>query len=91
MIASHSHLFRGARLRSEDLPSDIPPDGHLEVTVKFSDGSSAEATYSAAPTGPLLAVNAYETSAGTVLENKAWLLDYAEEDQLKVLGQAPTS
>lgn len=89
MTTSHSHLFRGARLTSEAFPTDLTQESALELLVKFSDGSAAWARYSVMRTGPLLAVSSYQTSAGTVLDDKTWLLDYLDENQFKVLGQAP--
>lgn len=89
MTASHSHLYRGARLIAEGLPADLRPSSQLEVLVKFADGAAAEATYSITSVGPQLVVEAYETAAGTRLDRKTWLLDHIAPDRVKVLGPAP--
>jgi hypothetical protein len=73
--AAHSHLFPGARLILDNIePAQFAASGD-RMLVSFQDGSSALAELLFEPSGELsLAVEPYETAAGTSLPKKIWRL-----------------
>ncbi|MBK7820573.1 MAG: hypothetical protein IPJ61_05745 [Tessaracoccus sp.] len=71
LFVSHTHLFRGARLRGE--PADVVAP--TPVQVVFSDGAEVDALLEPWEGDRfLLSVAPYTTSAGTALDAKTWLL-----------------
>ncbi|WP_102158234.1 hypothetical protein [Zhihengliuella halotolerans] len=90
--ASHSHLFRGARLRA---PGAAPFADPADVRVVFSDFSDAGAELRRAEGTPawILSVAAYRTAAGTEIPASAWELELmapgAGAPEFKVLARRP--
>ncbi|MFE2376823.1 hypothetical protein [Streptomyces sp. NPDC059398] len=77
-VCGHTHLFPGARCRIQGLPD---PGGFaagpvpLDLVLRFSDGVTTEAELRTGdPAGPVLAVPAYTTGAGTIVGGRAWLV-----------------
>ncbi|MBB5940339.1 hypothetical protein [Streptomyces zagrosensis] len=77
-VCGHTHLFPGARCRLQGLPdprafaADPWPIG---VDLRFSDVVGAEAELRTDDlAGPVLAVPAYTTGAGTKIEGRTWLV-----------------
>lgn len=73
LTASHSHLFRGARLSLDRSRVDLPLEP-CAVRVAFSDGVEVPAELLATAGGDalLLSVPSYRTSAGNTLEAALW-------------------
>ena len=72
LTASHSHLFRGARLSVERSSVGLPLQP-CAVRVAFSDGVEVPAELLAAGDDALLlSVPSYRTSAGTTLDAALW-------------------
>lgn len=77
-VCDHTHLFPGARCRVRGLPdpgafaADPSP---AELVLRFSDDVVTEAEVRTAdPAGPVLAVPAYTTGAGTTVDGRTWLI-----------------
>lgn len=72
LTASHSHLFRGARLSVERSSVGLPLQP-CAVRVAFSDGVEVPADLLAgADDARLLSVPGYRTSAGNTLDAALW-------------------
>ena len=73
--ATHSHLFPGTRLVLDNMePARFAALGD-RLLVSFQDGSSALAELLVEPSGEFsLAVEPYETAAGTPIPKKIWRL-----------------
>ena len=71
LTASHSHLFRGARVGIERSSVRLPL-GPAPVRVGFSDGVEVSAELLAHGDTLLLAMPSYRTSAGTVVDAALW-------------------
>lgn len=81
--ASHSHLFRGARLHHDD---DLQlSDAPQEILVIFSDGAEAEASIRTEDDHVLIGVEPYATEAGTTLDAKSWIAVDDGGDRLRVV------
>ncbi|MGW5733208.1 MULTISPECIES: hypothetical protein [Streptomyces] len=77
-VCGHTHLFPGARCRVQGLPdargfaADPWP---IEVALRLSDDVVTEAKVGTeGPRGPVLAVMSYTTGAGTLIDNRTWLI-----------------
>ena len=89
LFASHTHLFRGARLRGD--PADVV--AATPVQVAFSDGTEVDALLEPWEGDRfLLSVASYATSAGTALDVKTWLLkpDAGDEWEFAVADRLDT-
>lgn len=69
--ASHSHLFRGAKLHSDE---ELGLADGREVLVEFSDGAIANAGLDTTGDGYLLDVDSYTTIAGTEIATAKWMV-----------------
>ena len=73
---AHTHLFPGARCRVQGLPDARAFAAHprpIEVDLRFSDGAGADAELRTdGESGPVLAVPAYTTRAGTAIGPRSW-------------------
>ncbi|MCT9869530.1 hypothetical protein [Paenarthrobacter aurescens] len=70
--ASHTHLFPGAVL--------VIAGAGPSLVVTFRDGASAAAEIVDDGGKPALVVEAYTTSAGTVIPRKMWLVSAVETE-----------
>ncbi|MEV0275691.1 hypothetical protein AB0I22_04805 [Streptomyces sp. NPDC050610] len=77
-LCGHTHLFPDARCRLQGLPD---PQGFaaapwpIGVDLRFSDAVGADAELRTDdPAGPLLAVPAYTTGAGTEIGQRTWII-----------------
>ncbi|OFI37126.1 hypothetical protein BIU82_08450 [Arthrobacter sp. SW1] len=72
-FASHSHLFRGARVRV-DMSGFTGALEPLGLRLHFADGSltTAELLLAASDRGAALDVARYRTASGTVIPEKTW-------------------
>ncbi|MEV1008213.1 hypothetical protein [Streptomyces sp. NPDC049881] len=69
-VCAHTHLFNGARVRVQGLAD---PGRATGLTLRFSDGATADAELLVAGTGDAsLAVGEYVTRAGTTLSRRVW-------------------
>ncbi|MGW7314501.1 hypothetical protein [Streptomyces sp. NPDC054865] len=75
-VCGHTHLFPGARCRIQGL---VDPHAFaagpwpIEVELRFSDDVVTEAELRTGdPAGPVLAVPAYTTGAGTAVAGRTW-------------------
>ncbi|MFK0003592.1 hypothetical protein [Paenarthrobacter sp. NPDC090522] len=93
-VASHTHLFPGAVLRT-DLQS-LRETSRLAIV--FSDGSLSHAEIVSTTSGSraeiALAVDSYRTAAGAIIPQKLWsideqLTDKEEEGILRVSAALP--
>ncbi|RZU63370.1 hypothetical protein [Zhihengliuella halotolerans] len=90
--ASHSHLFRGARLRAPGTAHFADP---ADVRVVFADFSDAGAELRRAEGTPawMLSVESYRTAAGTEIPARVWELELmapgAGAPEFKVLTRRP--
>ena len=66
LTASHSHLFRGARLSGATAPGPC--------ALAFVDGTRCMAELGAGPEGPVLSVPGHRTGAGTDIAAARWQL-----------------
>ncbi|MFF5567960.1 hypothetical protein ACFY7Z_26350 [Streptomyces sp. NPDC012623] len=77
-VCGHTHLFPGARCRLQGLPDPhaFPADPWpIDLDLRFSDDVVAEAKLRTEdPVGPVLAVPAYTTGAGTAVGGRTWLI-----------------
>lgn len=88
--ASHSHLFRGARL-SADVTAETSWSRPAGLRIVFSDGSEANAELLRSDTGELAVdVDGYRTEAGAVIDGRAWratALDDSAGSVLRIDGR----
>lgn len=70
--ASHTHLFPGSVL--------LIRGAGAELAITFPDGASTAAEIVDDGGKPALVVEAYATSAGTVIPRKMWLLSAVEAE-----------
>lgn len=97
-VCGHTHLFPGARCRVQGLPDPHAFAGApapIEVDLRFSDAVIAEARLSTEhPAGPVLAVPAYTTGAGTSIGGRTWvvraLTPIGDEVELTIGGASRT-
>lgn len=96
--ASHTHLFRGARLRAPGEPADpghaAPFSTTTDVRVVFSDYADAGAVLADTGTAPewILGIEAYRTAAGTEIPARAWELELLPSGgvlEFKVVARRP--
>ncbi|MER5770995.1 hypothetical protein [Streptomyces sp. NPDC001985] len=77
-LCGHTHLFPGARCRVQGLPDPrafAAEPWPIEVDLRFSDGVLTEAELrTGGPAGPVLAVPAHTTGAGTPIGGRIWLI-----------------
>ncbi|MEW2162888.1 hypothetical protein AB0912_07795 [Streptomyces sp. NPDC007084] len=75
-VCGHTHLFPGARCRIQGLPDPgafAAGPAPADLALRFSDDVVTEAELrTAGPAGPVLAVPAYTTGAGTLIDARAW-------------------
>ena len=77
LTARSSHLYPGARLALAGGPP--AGDAALRCAVEFSDGALGLGELRLTGGGSaVLAVGAYRTAAGTMIEDKSWLLEVEE-------------
>ncbi|MEU3460428.1 hypothetical protein ABZ721_10780 [Streptomyces sp. NPDC006733] len=95
-VCSHTHLFPGARCRIQALP-DPPAFAAnplpVELLLRFCDDVvTAAELQTEGPTGPLLAVPAYTTAAGTPIGSRTWsireLAQRGDEVEVTIGGRA---
>lgn len=79
-----THLFPGAQLK----PDRQPPSDLSEILVLFSDGARAEGVLAPSARGCTLHVEAYRTTAGTVIPAKAWDLEQEGNGTLRITRRA---
>lgn len=66
-----SHIYPGLRLLAENVPANGTLHGKVAL-VLFSDGSTSEARFDDATTGPVLYVSSYSTLSDTQIAAKRW-------------------
>lgn len=75
LLATHTHLYPGARGRAEGVVEDGP------ATIVFTD----EVRVPARLEGETLHVEAYETGAGTGIIAKSWRVTFAEDGRFRAI------
>ncbi|MER7717596.1 hypothetical protein ABTX99_11700 [Streptomyces flaveolus] len=98
-VCGHTHLFPGARCRIQGLPDPhafAAAPSRTDLVLRFADDVATEAELRADdPAGPLLAVPAYTTGAGTPIDGHRWLVREfvraRDEVELTIGGRAPAS
>ncbi|MFJ5293927.1 hypothetical protein [Streptomyces sp. NPDC088348] len=77
-VCGHTHLFPGARCRIQGLsdPRAFAEDPWaVELELRLSDDVETDAELRTTdPMGPVLAVPAYTTGAGTSIDGRSWLI-----------------
>ncbi|NED76233.1 hypothetical protein G3I51_28765 [Streptomyces sp. SID9944] len=95
-VCGHTHLFPGARCRVQGLPDPAAfaaGPSPLDVDLRFSDGVlTAAELRTGTPAGPVLAVPAYTTAAGTTIDGRVWrvrdLVRAGDEVEIVLAGLA---
>ncbi|MFF1695446.1 hypothetical protein ACFVXC_17705 [Streptomyces sp. NPDC058257] len=77
-VCGHTHLFPGARCRIQGLPDPqafATEPWPIELELRLSDDVVTQAELvTAKSTGPVLTVLSYTTGAGTVIDDRTWLI-----------------
>jgi hypothetical protein len=98
-LCGHTHLFPGARCRVQGLPDPrafAAAPSRIDLFLRFADDVVTEAELRADDrAGPLLAVPAYTTRAGTHVDGHRWLVREfvrtRDEVELTIGGRTPAS